>query len=474
MPPGPPSLGPVLLPLSGLLVAQFVSGLSATIVATSIPTIMHTLSGPASHATWLVAATILGNTASTPIWGRLADLFAPKRIVQIAIALFVLGSIGAGLSADTTQLLTARAVQGIGLGGLGASAAVVVAMLVSPRERGRVNSWLVSVQTTATILGPVVGGFIVQSTLGWRWCFFVAVPLAVASIVVLALTLRLAERPARASGRTDIAGAFLIATGVTAVLIAVTTLSDDDWSFTPVSALVGGYGVVAIIALVIVELRVTSPVIPLRLLAQRTGALCVTAAFTIGFTLFGGSVFVTQYLQLGLGIPPATAGLLLAPMAIGTVGASILAGRMISRTGLVKAVLVGGASLCLAGNIALALAPLAPLPLALVGTVLLSAGLGSTTQNLVLAGQTVAGANRVGSVSATVMFFFTLGGTVGLVLLGAVLAHSVSGLRASGASEQLAYSAGLPTVFALSGVSTLVALVALVFLRSIRLASAQG
>ena len=162
-PAPPPSLGSVLAPLSGLMIAQFVSGLSATIVATSIPTIMRTLDGPASMSTWLVAATILGNTATTPIWGRLADIFAPKRILQSSIALFVVGSVLAALSTSTVMLLAARAVQGVGLGGTGAVAMVIVAALVAPRERGRVNGYLQSLQTSAMILAPVVGGLVLPA-----------------------------------------------------------------------------------------------------------------------------------------------------------------------------------------------------------------------------------------------------------------------------------------------------------------------
>lgn len=467
--PAAPGLRPILAPLSGLMIAQFVSGLSATIVATSIPTIMRTLEGPASMSTWLVAATILGNTATTPIWGRLADLFSPKRILQASISIFIVGSVLAGLSVSTGMLLGARALQGIGLGGTGAVALVVVASLVVPRERGRVNGYLQAVQTSATILGPIVGGVIVQSA-GWRWCFFVALPLAITSIVVLTITLRLRALPRASGGRTDYAGAALIATGIPSALICLTMLGDDG-GLTPVSIGFGSYGVLAITALVLVELRVASPIVPLRVLARRVPLICVVAGFLLGSTLFGGSVFVTQYLQIGLGIEPAVSGFLLAPMALGTVAASWLAGRAISSSARVKPALIVAAALMLAGNIALALAPFAPLALALVGALLLSAGLGMAIQNLVLAAQTVAGAGRVGSVSAIVVFFFTLGGTVGLVGYGAAFSARLAVLEASGATPAEAYALGLPLVFALSAVAVALALAALIALPDLRLRS---
>ncbi|NQX25906.1 MFS transporter [Microbacteriaceae bacterium VKM Ac-2854] len=466
--PAPTSLRPILAPLSGLMIAQFVSGLSATIVATSIPTIMRTLEGPASMSTWLVAATILGNTASTPIWGRLADLFPPKRILQASISIFIVGSVLAGLSVSTGMLLAARALQGIGLGGTGAVTLAVVAYLVVPRERGRVNGYLQSLQTAATILGPIVGGVIVQY-LGWRWCFFVALPLAIVSILVLSLKLHIRAQP-RTGARTDYAGAALIATGIPSALICLTMLGDDG-GLTPVSAAFGAFGLLALVALVIVELRVSAPIIPVRLLARRVPFVCVLAGFLLGSTLFGGSVFVTQYLQIGLGIEPAVSGFLLAPMALGAVAASWIAGRAISRTARVKPVLLIAATLMLLGNVALALAPFAPMPLALAGALLLSAGLGMAIQNLVLAAQTVAGTGRVGSVSAVVVFFFTLGGTVGLVGYGAAFSARLGTLEAAGATQAEAYALGLPLVFAISAVAVTVAFGVLCALPDLRLRS---
>ncbi|ROP56896.1 MFS transporter [Rathayibacter sp. PhB186] len=463
--------GGVRWPLTGLMLSQFVAGLSATIVATSVPTVMRSLEGAAGLSTWLVAATILGNTATTPLWGRLADLVAPKRILQAAIGVFVAGSVLAALAPSTAVLLAARALQGVGLGGTAAVSMAAVALLVPLRERGRVNGSLQALQTSATILGPIVGGVVVQA-LGWRWCFVVALPLAVASFVVLTASLHVRLPVAPRGGRTDYAGALLIATGVPAALIALTLLGEGSGGGgSRAVALLGfgGFGALALVALVLVELQVAAPIIPLRLLAARVPLVCAVAAFLLGSTLFGGSVFVTQYLQLGLGMDPAPAGLLLAPMAVGAVIASFTAGRAVTRRGRVKGVLLLAAGAMLLGNVALALAPLAPLPLALTGALLLSAGLGITLQNLVLAAQTVAPAGRTGSLSAAIVFFFTLGGTVGLVGYGAALSARLTALVSAGAAEAEAYALALPLVFALSAAACAAAVGALSALPAVRL-----
>ncbi|ROS28364.1 MFS transporter [Rathayibacter sp. PhB127] len=463
--------GGVRWPLTGLMLSQFVAGLSATIVATSVPTVMRSLEGAAGLSTWLVAATILGNTATTPLWGRLADLVAPKRILQAAIGVFVAGSVLAALAPSTAVLLAARALQGVGLGGTAAVSMAAVALLVPLRERGRVNGSLQALQTSATILGPIVGGVVVQA-LGWRWCFVVALPLAVASFVVLTASLHVRLPVTPRGGRTDYAGALLIATGVPAALIALTLLGEGSGGGgSRAVALLGfgGFGALALVALVLVELRVAAPIIPLRLLVARVPLVCAVAAFLLGSTLFGGSVFVTQYLQLGLGMDPAPAGLLLAPMAVGAVIASFTAGRAVTRRGRVKGVLLLAAGAMLLGNVALALAPLAPLPLALTGALLLSAGLGTTLQNLVLAAQTVAPAGRTGSLSAAIVFFFTLGGTVGLVGYGAALSARLTALVSAGAAEVEAYALALPLVFALSAAACAAAVGALAALPTVRL-----
>jgi MFS family permease len=471
--PHRPSLRAIVVPLSGLLIAQFVAGLSATIVATSIPSIQQNLAGPTAHSTWIVAATILGNTASLPVWGKLGDRFNPKGILQAGLLIFAAGSLVAGLSANTTQLIVGRALQGIGLGGILALIVVVVAALVEPRQRGRVNAWLSTVQTTATLGGPVLGGLIVQTPgLGWQWCFLLSVPAATLSILVIASTLRIVRQPV-ARMRADFAGAALIALGVTSLLICVSTL--PTLGATPVlAAVTGGIGVLCLAAAWVVELRADDPILPLRLLAARTPLLCITAAFFAGTTLFGGSVFITQYLQLGVGLLPATAGLLLTPMALGTVVSAFVAGRFISRTGRIRPVLLAGALALFVGNAVLFLMDFSPTVMAVAGTVLIACGLGAVIQNLTLTAQTTVPFRTVGSMSASVAFFLTLGGTIGLVVLGSVLTARVDALRAGGATLSEAYFVGMPLVFGLSALLVIPAIAAIVALPPVHLAARRA
>ncbi|GGL02317.1 MFS transporter [Nocardia jinanensis] len=436
----------MLAPLSGLMSAQFASGLSATVVATAVPTVVTDLAAPASVSTWLIAATILGNTASAAIWGRLCDLLARRTVLVAAITVFVTGSVLAVLAPQIWVLLIARAVQGIGLGGIGSTVLVVAAGLVAPRDRGRVNGLLQSTMTTAMVLGPLVGGAVVEWA-GWRWCFAVSVPFAVASIVLVGIWLREVPRIRLETTETDYLGAVLAATGLPACLISLTLATSGAvlWA-----AGFAAFGIAALGMFVRSQTRIRDPLVPVRLLRHRTLALTTVAALCFGSTLFGGTVFATQYLQWGLGFGPAVAGLLLAPMAVGTIAASWVAGRSISLSGHLRPVLVTTGVLLLAGNIAMALANIAPVVLALAGSLLISAGTGLGLPNLVLAGQTLAPPDRIGSVSSMISLVFTLGGTVGLVGYGAALDLRVTALLAGGASSRAAYAHGLPVVFLLA------------------------
>jgi len=468
----PPSLRPIVAPLSGLLIAQFVAGLSATIVATSIPSIMQDLPGPTAHSTWIVAATILGNTATTPIWGKLGDRFNPKLILQAGLMFFAIGSLVAALSPNTTQLIVGRALQGIGLGGILSLVVIVIAALVEPRQRGRVNAWLSSMQTTATLSGPVLGGLIVQTPgLGWQWCFLLSIPGALASVIVIAATLRIVRAPHQRM-RADFAGAGLIALGVTSSLVCISALPNAATSVWLV-VVTGAIGVIALTVAVVVELRAEDPILPLRLLAARIPLLCITAAFFSGTTLFSGSVFITQYLQFGVGLPPATAGLLLTPMALGTVATAFAAGRYISRTGRVRPVVVVGALALFTGNAVLSQMHFAPIVMAVIGTVLIACGLGAVIQNLILTAQTTVSLRTLGSMSSSVSFFLSLGGTIGLVVLGSVLTFQVDTMQAGGSTQSEAYLVGMPIIFGLSALMVVPATAAVLALPAIHLRGGQ-
>src|ERR1700754_1814679 len=250
----PRSKREVLEALSGLLLAMFVSILSATIVSNALPTIIGELHGSQTQYTWVVTATLLATTASTPIWGKLADLFDKKLLVQIAIVIFVVSSAMAGLAQSMTWLIGWRAVQGIGAGGLQALAQVVIAALIPPRERGRYSGYLGAVLAAATVSGPLIGGLLVDTSwLGWRWCFYVGVPVGVLALIVLQRTLHVPT--VRREVELDYLGAALIAGSVSTLLVWVSLAgSAFAWSST-VSLTLAGLGVTALVAAVFVELH---------------------------------------------------------------------------------------------------------------------------------------------------------------------------------------------------------------------------
>ncbi|MET8758100.1 MDR family MFS transporter [Lentzea sp. NPDC004782] len=417
----------VLESLSGLLLALFVAMVSSTVVSTALPRIIGSLNGTQTQYTWVVTATLLTATATTPVWGKLADLFNKKTLVQAAIVIFVAGSLLSGLSQDTGQLIAARAFQGVGVGGLQALVQVVIAAIIPPRERGRYNGYLGAVMAVATVGGPLLGGLIVDvSWLGWRWCFWVAVPIAAIAFVVLQATLKL-QTVRRENVRIDYLGATLIAAGVSVLLIWVSFVGNSfGWLSWQTAAMVAG-GLVLLGAAVLVELRVSEPVVPLHIVVRRTPALAIIASLAVGMAMYGGAVFLGQYFQIGRGYTPTQAGLLTIPLMAGVLVSSTISGRLISRSGAVKPYIVSGTVILVLGFLGLGLIDhdtalwLVGVAMAVVGI-----GVGMTMQNLVLAVQNSVPLSELGAASASVTFFRSLGGTIGVSVLGAVLANRVT------------------------------------------------
>jgi EmrB/QacA subfamily drug resistance transporter len=430
----------ILEALSGLLLALFVALLSATVVSNALPQIIGALGGTQSQYTWVVTASLLSSTASTPIWGKLADLFSKKALVQISIVIFVIGSVICGLAQNTPQLIAARAFQGLGMGGLQALAQVVIAAMIPPRERGRYNGYLGAVMALATVCGPLLGGLIVDTSwLGWRWCFYVGVPIAVIAFIVLQKTLHL-KTVRRPGAQVDYFGAVLIAAGVSVLLIWVTFVHHSfAWVSWQSEAMVGG-GVVLLALAVWVESRVSEPIVPLRIVAQRTPALATLASLAVGMAMYGGAVFLGQYFQLGRGYSPTKAGLLTIPLMAGVLISSTIAGLLITKSGKIKPYIIAGTLMLVAGFAALStIDHQTKLVYVGAGMALVGIGVGLSMQNLVLAVQNTVSLRDIGAASGTVTFFRSLGGTIGVSVLGAVLADRV----ASDIPQRLA-AAGIP------------------------------
>ncbi|MFD8543411.1 MFS transporter [Streptomyces sp. NPDC059649] len=413
--------------LSGLLLGMFVAILSSTIVSNALPEIIHDLDGGQSAYTWVVTASLLAMTATTPLWGKLSDLFSKKLLVQFALIIYVAGSVVAGLSQNTGMLIACRVVQGIGVGGLSALAQIVMAAMISPRERGRYSGYLGATFAVATVGGPLLGGVITDTSwLGWRWCFYVGVPFAVIALIVLQKTLKLPVVK-REGVKVDWAGAFFISAAVSLLLVWVTLAGDKyDWMSWQTAAMVGGAVVLGAV-FVLVETKAKEPIIPLRLFRNKTITLASVASLFVGIAMFTGTVFFSQYFQLARGKSPTMSGIMTIPMIGGLFISSTVSGQIITKTGRWKAWLVSGGVLLTAG-------------LGLLSTIrydteywhiaifmaLMGLGIGMMMQNLVLATQNQVAPSDLGSASSVVTFFRSLGGAVGVSALGAVLANRVT------------------------------------------------
>ncbi|MDN4642409.1 MFS transporter [Arthrobacter sp. PsM3] len=495
MPPAPTLVmthRQIMEALTGLLAAFFTAIISSTIVANALPTIMSELNGTQTDFAWVITAALLANAATTPIWGKLADLFNKKVLVQLSIVIFVAGSVMAGLSETIPLLLTARVIQGIAMGGLTALAMAIIGSIIPPRDRGKYSGYMGAVMAVGTAGGPLLGGFIVDSPLGWRWTFFVCVPLAIVALILLQVTLKLphVRRPAK----IDWLGSILLTSGVSLLLIWVSFAGNPDyydwWSW-QTAAMVGG-GIALLALLVLVESKVSQPIIPLKIISQRTTALAILASIAVGVGMFGSSAFLGQYFQVARGASPTEAGLLTLPMIAGNLIGSVVSGQLISRTGKWKRYLVAGSILLISGlGMTGTIDHTTELWQTGIYTAVLGLGLGLLMQNLVLAVQNTVRASDIGTASASVAFFRSVGGAIGVSVLGAIMGNRVKelateGLAAagipagggSGSSMDLkdlpepvreimraAYGDATAQIFMVSAIVGLVALVAILFIK---------
>lgn len=426
----------ILEALTGLLAAFFTAILSSTIVANALPTIMADLKGTQTDFAWVITAALLANAVTTPIWGKLSDLFDKKFLTQLNIVVFVAGSVLAGFAQNIPWLIGARVVQGVAMGGLTAMAMAIIGTMIPPRDRGKYNGYMGAVMAVGTAGGPLLGGFIVDSPLGWRWTFFVCVPLAVVALILIQVTLKI--KHVKRVAKIDWLGSILLTASVSTLLIWVSFAGKADyydwWSW-QTAAMVGG-SVLGLILLVIVESRVAMPIIPLKIVANRTTALSIIASGAVGVAMFASSSYLGQYFQVARGATPTEAGLLTLPMIAGNFLGSVVSGQLISRHGKWKRYLILGSiltimSLGLLGTIDHS----TDLWLTGLYTFVLGTGLGMTMQNLVLGVQNTVRATDIGTASSTVAFFRSVFGAIGVSVLGAVLSNRSGDLVTQGLAD---------------------------------------
>ncbi|WP_396652342.1 DHA2 family efflux MFS transporter permease subunit [Microbacterium sp. 1.5R] len=405
---------------------MFVAVLSGTVVSTSMPVIIADLGGTQSQYTWVITASLLATAVSTPIWGKLADLVDRKILVQLALIIFTVGTVIAGFSTDTNMLIAVRVVQGIGVGGLMSLVMIAVALIISPRERGKYMGVVGGIMALGTIGGPLLGGLLTD-VWGWRSNFFVGVPFALLALVLLQFTLHLPKPQRDTKVSIDYFGIVLLAVGVSTLLIWVSMGgSQFEWD-SSTSIMLAVTAGVAIAGFIAVEFFVKEPIVPMSLFRNSTFTLSVVASIAIGVSMFATSVFLAQYFQLARGATPTESGLMTIPMIIGQMGASIIIGQLVSRFGKWKGWMMTGSVLVTIG-VSLMATLRYDTPFGLVATymVVLGAGLGMVMQNLTLIVQNDTAPQQLGAASSNVNFFRTIAGTIGVTVMGSLLSSNVA------------------------------------------------
>jgi EmrB/QacA subfamily drug resistance transporter len=407
----------IKLVMSGLMMGMLLAALDQTIVSTALTTISRDFKRLDLYG-WVVTSYLLTSTASTPLYGKISDMFGRKRIFQTAIVIFLIGSVLSGLSQSMYQLIVFRGVQGVGAGGLMTLAMAIVGDVIPPRERGRYQGYFGAVFGIASVLGPLVGGVLVDQA-SWRWVFYVNIPVGAAALIVVNRVLRVDDRPRRA--KVDVLGAILIVLGVSLFLVAVqdagtaARITTQSWTY-------GAIGLLLIVVFIWWEGRAEEPIIPLHLFKNRVFTVANILGFITGLVMFGALIFLPQYFQRIRGISPTVAGWRMLPMLAGVLLTSITAGRLISRLGRYKVFVVAGTAI-----LTLGLAWMSTITITSSGWLIsamlfvIGAGLGMFMQTLIVAVQNAIPYENMGTGTAAVTFFRTLGGAIGAAVLGAVL-----------------------------------------------------
>lgn len=408
----------ILIIFSGLMIGMFMAALDQTIVATALPTIVGDLGG-LTHISWVITAYLLATTVSTPLYGKLGDLWGRKRLFQVAIVIFLAGSILAGLSTSMFQLIAFRALQGLGGGGLIVLAQAIIADVVSPRERGRYQGYFGALFGASSVLGPLLGGFFTD-TLSWRWVFYINIPLGILALLVTSAVLP-DSTTKRRHARIDYLGSLLLMGSITSVVLLTTWGGTDyPWASRPIGAL-AVVGVALIATFIVVERRAVEPVLPLRLFRNRTFTLSSGVSFIVGFAMFGAISYLPLFLQMANGASATDSGLVLVPLMLGLLGASVFSGRTITRVGRYRVFPIVGMAVAATGMFLLSTMSAETTRLQSGAyMVVLGIGIGLVMQVLVLATQNSVAIGDLGVATSSVSFFRSVGGSVGVALFGAL------------------------------------------------------
>jgi EmrB/QacA subfamily drug resistance transporter len=408
----------VVAVLIGLMSGMFLAALDQSIVGTALPRIVSDLGG-LNHLSWVVTAYLLTSTASTPLWGKISDLYGRRPIFQAAIVIFLIGSVFCGMSQNMPQLIAFRAVQGLGGGGLMSIAFAAIGDIIPPRERGRYQGYFAAVFGTSSVAGPLLGGWFTDGP-GWRWIFYVNLPVGAAALVITSLALKIPT--VRREHSIDYLGAAAIVAAVSSLLLYLNWAGEEfGWGAPGSLALLSGAAVLAAL-FVLVEQRAREPIIPMGLFANQVFRVGIAFVFFTGVAMFGTMIFLPLYLQAVKGMSPTESGLGLLPMIVGLFIASIGSGQLVSRTGRYKIYPVAGSALMIVALVLLSLLRVdTPYWQLGVYAFVFGFGLGLTMQTIVVAVQNAVPFRDIGVATSSTTFFRSLGGAIGAAAFGAVL-----------------------------------------------------
>ena len=428
----------VLIVLPGLLLALILAMLDQLVVSTALPRIVGDLGG-LNHLSWVVTAYVLASTITTPLYGKLGDLYGRKRLLIAAILIFLVGSALSGQAHSMDQLIAFRALQGLGAGGLMVGAIATIGDLVSPRERGQYMGYMMAAMMMAMIAGPLVGGYITD-TLSWRWIFYINMPIGGAALAYIIATLHL--RRNRVAHKIDYLGAAVLALGATAIVL-VTTWGGTQygWGSAPIMTLIV-IAVLAVVAFIWIENRVVEPILPMHVFKNRNFTLATSMSFLLGLAMFGAMTFLPLYQQTVQKASPTVSGLMLIPMMLGSTVTSLIAGQVTVRTGKYKALPIIGGAIMTGGMLLLAnLGVETSRWTTMSYFVVFGIGMGFLMQITTLIAQNSVDPRDMGVASSSRSFFQQIGGSIGVSIFGVVFYRT---LRTAMASK---LGAALPATF---------------------------
>lgn len=419
----------IMFVLSGLMVGMLLAALDQTIVSTALKRIVEDFDGLA-HYTWVVTAYLLTSTASTPLYGKISDLYGRRPVFQFAIITFLIGSFAAGAASSMTQLIAFRAIQGLGAGGLMSLTFVIIGDLVSPRERGKYQGYFGAVWGLSSVAGPLLGGYFsdhaqILGVTGWRWIFYINLPFGIAALIITSISLHIPK--VKREPKIDYLGALLLVTGVSALLLGISVYGPQNGWTTLKTITSLSIALVLVLLFLYQESRTQEPILPLALFKNHTFTVTSILGLIIGAGMFGAIVMLPLYLQVVKGDSATSAGLKLIPFMIGIVSMSITSGKLITKHGRYKRYPIIGLALMTVGITLLStLTENTPFWKLSIYAVLIGAGLGFSMQTIVIALQNSVEFKDLGVATSANTFFRSIGATIGVALFGTVYASKLT------------------------------------------------